>query len=376
MNFDDQESFYLESYDDLYNKSQCGYITWLATGEIVRINSTCLKWLGFDRDELLMKMNFWDLLTTPGKIYYETHFVPLLFIQGDVNEIQLDLKSKMDKKIPVLINAVLLESKHEKPVKFFRATLFDISQRKQYESELLIQKRKAEEATDNLIKINTELEKFAKIVSHDLKSPLAGIISLSALVKSNYEQVNDEKFAKSLYFIHDTALKLSKLIDGILKFYLSQANYFHSLQIISLQKAINEILSLFPVENLHVTLPENPISIHVNKTVFEQILLNLISNAINYNDKEKIEITIEFSENIDFYFFTIRDNGVGIPENKFETIFEVFKTLGNTDRFKKQGTGVGLSTVKKMVLSAKGSISVESKLNEFTSFQFSLKKQI
>jgi len=371
-----QDSHFNESAEDLYNKAQCGYITWQTSGEIVRINGSCLHWLGYRHDEIVGKIKFWDLLTIPGKIYYETHFAPLLFIQGDLKEIQLDLKTKSGIKIPVLINAILAESTHEIPIKIFRATLFDIRQRKSYEKELLVEKRRAEEANHKLQIANKQLEKFAQVVSHDLKSPLAGIITLSSIVQSNYAHLNDEKFSVSMNFIHDTSLKLSRLIDGILKYYLSESEYFTTIQTISLNKTISEIVTLFPITNLEISLPEQDIPIIVNKSVFEQIVLNLIANAINYNDKEITKLTISCSEDSEFYHISIKDNGPGIPESKFETIFELFKTLGTKDRFNKAGSGIGLATVKKLVESAQGSIVVTSELNSFTKFLFSLKKPI
>jgi len=369
-----QESLFIESFEELYNKAQCGYITWLATGEIVRINESCLTWLGFNKEDIIDKIKFWDLLTAPGKIYYETHFAPLLFIQGDVKEIQLDLKTKFGEKIPVLVNAVLAESSHDKPVKLFRATLFDIRQRKSYEKELLFAKRRAEEANLKLQLANKQLEKFAQVVSHDLKSPLAGIITLSSIVQSNYAELNDEKFSISMNFIHETSLKLSHLIDGILKYYLSESNYFDAIQSLSLNNTFSEIIALFHIDNLSLFLPENDVNLKVNKSVFEQIVLNLVANAINYNNKINIELRIGFKEESDFYQITITDNGPGIPEAKFESIFELFKILGTKNRYNKMGSGIGLATVKKLVESAKGSISVTSELNSFTTFHFSLKK--
>jgi len=371
---ENQQSHFIESFDELYNNAQCGYITWLTTGEIVRINESCLNWLDYKHEDVINKIKFWDLLTVPGKIYYETHFAPLLFIQGGAKEIQLDIKTKSGEKIPVLINAVLAETSHEIPIKIFRATIFDIRQRKSYEKELLIEKRRAEEASQKLQIANNELRTFAKVVSHDLKSPLSGIVALSSMVHDKYAELNDEKFAISMNFIHDTSLKLSHLIDGILKYYLSESNYSDFIQTISLHKSISEILNLLPNENVHLSLPSEDSLISVNKSVFEQIVLNLISNSINYNNKENIELAIKFREDAEFYHFSITDNGPGIPESKFETIFELFKTLETKNRFNKKGSGIGLATVKKLVESAKGSISITSELNSFTTFQFSLKK--
>ena len=107
----------------------------------------------------------------------------------------------------------------------------------------------------------------------------------------------------------------------------------------------------------------------------QQIFLNLISNAIKYNDKERVEITIGFSENADFYTFHVLDNGAGIDKKYQEKIFDIFEIVANVDRFGKKGTGVGLSTVKKLVKGLGGKINVQSTKNTGTTFEFTIAKQ-
>jgi signal transduction histidine kinase len=104
-------------------------------------------------------------------------------------------------------------------------------------------------------------------------------------------------------------------------------------------------------------------------------LINLVANAINYNDKETTEIELKVESVETNYVISLSDNGPGIPKKHHGKIFDLFSTLSNVDRFGRQGTGIGLSTVKKTVedLGVGGTISVDSKLGRGTTFRFTLK---
>src|SRR5690606_7526065 len=123
-----------------------------------------------------------------------------------------------------------------------------------------------------------------------------------------------------------------------------------------------------------INLPEENIEMHANKVALEQIILNLVGNSLKYNDKKKIKIDIQCTEEDGFYHFIISDNGMGIPKNKLKHIFDLFVTTGKLDRNGKKGNGIGLSTVKKLVEKLGGTIKVFSELGKGTTFEFSIKK--
>jgi signal transduction histidine kinase len=123
-----------------------------------------------------------------------------------------------------------------------------------------------------------------------------------------------------------------------------------------------------------INLPEENIEMHANKAALEQIILNLVGNSLKYNDKDKIVINIACSEKDNFYHFSIADNGMGIPKNKREQIFDLFMTSGNLDRYGKKGNGIGLSTVKKLVTKLGGEIRVSSELGKGTTIEFTIRK--
>lgn len=223
---------------------------------------------------------------------------------------------------------------------------------------------------------NKELEQFAYIVSHDIKSPLANIISFTQLFQEDYAEQLDKTGVQYLQYINQSSFKLKALVDGILAYYRGDQLLPSKQETVNLTSFLESIIELvgIPGHNSQITYPTNAPSVSVNKVALEQIFINLINNAIKYNNKEKILIDITFKEDERFYYFTVSDNGIGIRKESLDKIFELFKILDTKDRFGDYGTGIGLATVKKLVENNGGTITVQSVVNESTVFWFSLKK--
>jgi PAS domain S-box-containing protein len=132
-----------ESADELYEHAPCGYLTLLPEGSIVRVNQTFLRWTGYSRNALTGK-RLQDLLPVPAKVFYETHYRPLLRMQGFVREIALDLICANNSLLPVFINAVEQRDAAGHPV-LVRTTVYDATERRTYERELLAARRRAEQ---------------------------------------------------------------------------------------------------------------------------------------------------------------------------------------------------------------------------------------
>ena len=133
-----------ESAEELYESAPCGYVTARPDGTIVRVNRTLLQWTGHERDALLSGQRLQELLSVPGRIFYETHVAPLLRMQGMVKEVALDLLRRDGGVMPVMLNAVQLPDAAGRPASV-RVTLVDMTDRRRYERELLLSARRAEE---------------------------------------------------------------------------------------------------------------------------------------------------------------------------------------------------------------------------------------
>ncbi|MGV9249220.1 SpoIIE family protein phosphatase [Streptomyces sp. NPDC003710] len=134
-----------DSAEELYESAPCGYLSTLMDGTIAKINTTLLDWLGLEREAVVGRMRFSDLLTVGGKLYHETHFAPLLRMQGEISGIALEIKQPTGGRIPVLVSSVVKHSNTGEPL-LIRTTIFDARDRRAYEEELLRGRKAAEEA--------------------------------------------------------------------------------------------------------------------------------------------------------------------------------------------------------------------------------------
>lgn len=218
-----------------------------------------------------------------------------------------------------------------------------------------------------------ELEKFASLVSHDIKSPLANIISLTELLREENKDKLDEETVQYLNYLVESSYSLRNYVDGILNFYRSEHILEKANENVDLHLMLKEIANLYDVtEDVNIKFPEEAVLKNINKAALYQILLNLISNSLKYNNKKLREVEITFNESDYFYYFEVIDNGEGFPIESSDKIFELFNTLDTNDRNGNPGSGIGLATVKKLVTSLGGEIKVESEPAIGSKFSFSI----
>ncbi len=232
-----------------------------------------------------------------------------------------------------------------------------------------------EKSIEQLKEKNEELERFAYIAAHDLKSPLNTINTTAEIFTECYASKFDEDGKTMLGFIQKATTKLTGLIDGLLNYSKSESVLTEGGSTIDLKQLSNDISGLFSYDNsLELKLNSKLKSINTNKTAIQQILINLVSNAIKYSDKDDVEIQIEICETGDFYEFCVRDNGPGIALEEQDKVFQIFKVLAPTDRFGQPGNGIGLATVKKIIEKMGGGIHLESGIGKGCEYNFTLKK--
>lgn len=236
--------------------------------------------------------------------------------------------------------------------------------------------RQLEENNANLVLKYNELEQFARVVSHDIKSPLNSIITLTNLFQEEYGNKIDEAGNEYLKYISESSLELKNFVDAILIYYKSDTINTDERERIDWNSLFSKtIVMLDPKNEYEIAFPaDNAVEFYSNKMAMEQIVSNLISNSIKYNDKEKIKIKIELIELSSEILLSIKDNGIGIAKADFEKVFSFFTTLGKKDRFDNMGTGIGLSTVQKMVCKLNGRIELESEIGKGSTFKLYFKK--
>ena len=131
--------------DDLYEHAPCGYLTTLPDGTIVKVNQTFLTWTGYKRGDLIGHRRFRDLLSSGGQIYHETHYAPLLRMQDEVHELAFDVVCADGRTLPTLVNSLLARGPEKEP-RAIRTTVFNATERRGYEQELLNARRRAEDS--------------------------------------------------------------------------------------------------------------------------------------------------------------------------------------------------------------------------------------
>lgn len=245
--------------------------------------------------------------------------------------------------------------------------------------ELRLNKSKLEQTLVRLEKKNEELERFAYIAAHDLKSPLANISGLTDFFIDHYNDVIDAEGHEIMNLIKSSSSKLKEMIDSLLAYSKSNVKEKENYTEVPISVLEKELSDLFIFKNnCSITFKSNVKFLYTNKTGIEQILINLITNAIKYNDKENVEIVIEIIDDCDYYKIAVSDNGPGILKEYHNSIFEIFEVVSTVDRYGEKGNGIGLAIVKKIIEGLGGTIHVESDMGKGSTFKFTLarKKEI
>jgi sigma-B regulation protein RsbU (phosphoserine phosphatase) len=146
-----------DSVEDLYENAPCGFLSTLLDGTIAKINATLLGWLGLRREEVVGVRRFAELLTVGGRLYHETHFAPLLQMQGEVNGVALELRTAGGGRLPVLVTSTVKTGGDGQPL-LIRTTIVDASDRRAYEQELLRARQEADRERDRLARLATTLQ--------------------------------------------------------------------------------------------------------------------------------------------------------------------------------------------------------------------------
>jgi len=249
-------------------------------------------------------------------------------------------------------------------------TLRNITERLLAEQELEKLNKDLESAVWELRRANKELQEFAYITAHDLKTPLRGIGTLANWISTDYADKFDEKGKKQVKLLVEKAKQMSALIDDILQ-YSRLGHNSPETRPVDLNTVLSEVIAgIDPPENIQIIITNELPVLICEKTQIIQVFQNLLSNAVKYMDKPEGQIKVGCIEQDGFWKFSIADNGPGIEEKYFKKIFKIFQTLSPNDRV--DSTGIGLSIVKKIVELNAGIVWVESQPGKGSTFFFTM----
>jgi len=262
----------------------------------------------------------------------------------------------------VLIRARLIEGKFDRP-NMTLLTFMNITERKRLEAEQIRMIHELESA-------NEELNNFAYVISHDLKAPLRAIGSLADWIVTDQRDKLDAEGQEHLRLLIQRVRRMNDLIDGVLRY--SRIGRLHEAVVaIDINELVHEVIdSLAPPAQIVVTVAPGLPTFQAERTAIQQVLQNLIANAIRYLDKPQGRIEIDCTSQGESWRFSVTDNGPGIEARHYERIFQLFQTLNPRDRV--ESTGVGLAIVKKIVEQCGGQVGIESTPGQGSTFFFTL----
>ena len=235
--------------------------------------------------------------------------------------------------------------------------------------------RKQEELRIQLVQKNRELERFASIAAHDLKSPLANIMSAANLFSEIYASQIDTQGNLLIDSIEKSGQRLKMLVDGLLEFTKIDDLSIVTKTKVNLIKLTKDLTKLIGnKDNIKISLNTKLKTIETYPILLDQILINLFSNSLKYSNKKIAEIELNVSENSSHYLFIVKDNGPGISKKNQAAIFNLFQIASAEDQFGNKGNGIGLATVKKIIEKLGGKIHVQSEEGQGAEFHFSISK--
>lgn len=213
----------------------------------------------------------------------------------------------------------------------------------------------------NLLEAKERLEEFCRVASHDLKSPLCGVVSLLEWMEDDLQSGRSADLGTHLTRIRTRVQRLKRLIDELLA-YASAADHRHAPGRLEPRELISDVVHLsHPPAHIQVLVDVPPGAIEAARTPLQTVLLNLLGNAYKHHDQPSGVVEIEVRQVGSFCEFAVRDNGPGIPEEALARVFRLFQTLGTTSP---DNHGIGLAVVKRLVHAHGGRIMLENNTPE------------
>ena len=240
-------------------------------------------------------------------------------------------------------------------------------------------KAELEEQHKLLEEANRELDSFTHTVSHDLQAPLRGVSSFATFLEEDYKDKLDGEAVGYLKEIREGTARMSNLIQDLLA--LSRIsrikNPFEEVDISELIEVVRKRIE-FDINKHKVDLKihQGMPTIVCDRIKLTEVFLNLINNAIKFSSKQETPPVVEvrYHDDDECHKFSVKDNGIGIDPKYHDQIFGIFKRLHSTDEF--EGSGAGLSIVKKVIDDHKGRVWIESEAGKGTTFLFTIPKDL
>lgn len=355
----------------------CGLLQTEEDGRILWANRTFCRWSGHTLEELTGGRRLQDLLTMGGRIFHQTHWAPLLRMQGSVSEVKFEIEKPGGERVPVIMNATL----HAGSGRLLQEVAVYVARdRDKYERELLQARRNLEAAVQEANRLQAEAKDsalFAQqmigIVSHDLRNPLSaihmGTVLLTKLGTTPQQQTVVDRITRSTE-------RANRMISDLLDF--SVARLGRGLVVTRQPLRIGELVHDC-VDELRLAFPERDLrlesggpdgTLEADRDRLTQLIGNLVANAMAYGDPAR-PVTVRWAFSGAALELAVHNFGRPIPPALLETIFQPM-TRGENVNASGRSVGLGLYIVSEIIRAHGGSVAVSSSEDAGTEFRATL----
>jgi PAS domain S-box-containing protein len=390
--------------NDLLNTAPCGFLSFAEDGTVTRANATLLEMLGYAREDLVGK-HLERILTVGTRIFYQTHWFPLLRLHGQAEEIFLMLRSRTGDEIGVLSNAVRRENGAEV---CYDCVLMRVRERQKYEDELLRARRTAEQAladleltseelrvaNEDLVERTEEAERlrtaadeanrakseFLAVMSHELRTPLNAIAGYVQIMEMGIHGPITDEQRDDLARITRSQGHLLRLINDVLN--LARIESGHVEYLLE-DSAVAEIVALvLPMVEPQIRSKDLLLAVEIDSELVvradrekvQQILLNLIGNAVKFTPGGgRIRVdAVPAPDSSGRLLLRVTDTGIGIAPDRLDSVFERFVQVDAGGIGAAQGSGLGLAISRELARGMGGDLTATSTPGEGSTFMLAL----
>ncbi|HWT60158.1 MAG TPA: PAS domain-containing sensor histidine kinase [Rhizobium sp.] len=352
-----------EDFENLFENTMAGNLVVSPDGIVLRANSRLANWIGHSAQDLAGK-RLSDLLTIGGSVYLETHLAPMLRMQGEFEEVMLEMRCSDGGKIPVLMNGFEQRDAAGQPL-FLRLTIIRASNRLIYEQNL---RKAGKQAREALATVEGTLlderetaalrEQFIAVLGHDLRNPLAAIDGgMRAIARSPL----NEQQERIVSLVEATIKRMGGLIDDIMDFARGRLGGGIPVRLSEtdlsavLRQVVNEISGARPGRRIEADV-ELPVPIMCDGPKLAQLTSNLLANAVAHGSPDG-PITITARSRGAGFELSVANTGAPIPADAIERLFLPFTRVADDG---KQGLGLGLYIASEIAKAHGGRLRVAS----------------
>lgn len=359
-NLKDNLSTRTSELQGLFDNLVDAYIVMDLEGYVLNMNHSAIKLFGYDPSKKRLQVAKW---VVEDDIEYAFNAYEQLIREGSFTNYRARVKTKHHGIRDVHINASVIKDSSGKAIAA-QGIVRDVTE------ELRLAEER-EQLINNLEQKNQDLNDFAHIISHDLKSPLRTMDTLINWLKEDHASGLDTEGQKTMDLLLKKVHWMDQLITGVLDY--SRADQVQSeREQVDLSALIAELIVHLDIPNgIELKLPEKLPILLVDAPRMRQLFQNLIGNAVKYMGKNEGRIVLGLEETEEHWLFALTDTGIGISAEYHDKIFGVFEALERDEH----STGIGLSIVKKIVTHYGGTIWLKSEEGKGTTFFFTLSKK-